>query len=255
LIVLPQAEQLYYEADASHLSQMDEVVQGRFGSVVQAGTVYVSRAGLGPAPGHFAGEGFLEQAMAAAGVSVLRPESMLIVEQLRAYVSAERLIFAEGSAVYASQLLGRHLGDTMIVGRRPGSRIAETALKPRCRSLEYLDATRGLLTPPLPHLGAAQALGLSILNRDRLLDGLAKAVPALASYLPASAFDEARDTDVLAWFGAHLASPLTKGLDWPEHSASELAASGLSHLGPRVISMLEQHGYDASKTFHAAPSI
>lgn len=68
--------------------------------------VYVSRSAL-TTKGCHAGETYLCSVLQQLGVSVIWPEAMPLREQLQRYAGAEKLVFAEGSALHGRQLLGR----------------------------------------------------------------------------------------------------------------------------------------------------
>lgn len=79
--------------------------------------LYVSRSGLLNA-GSFLGERVLEQAMVSEGYSVFHPQDHSVEDQLSYYNGAERLIFAEGSAIHFFALTGRSDQRVYIVQRR-----------------------------------------------------------------------------------------------------------------------------------------
>lgn len=100
LVVFPQAEQLPQPGPSiATLDRLDALSHRRLGDCSRAsgGTIYVSRAGH---ISRFAGEAYLEKALEAAGVTVIRPETLELAAQLRRYHDAERLLFAEGSAMH-----------------------------------------------------------------------------------------------------------------------------------------------------------
>lgn len=99
--------------------------------------VYVSRAGLGDRS--LGGEIYVEGVLDSVGVKTVRPETLVISEQLSWYMRARTLIFAEGSAVHGRQLLGRRAGSEAVLVRRRGQRFCRRALEPRCGTLHYLD--------------------------------------------------------------------------------------------------------------------
>ena len=168
LYVVAQAEQVAGPGPSSeYLDALDELVSQRLGSFARRGVTYVSRAGM---QARFAGESYLERRLASAGVRIIRPERMSLLVQLRAYVAAEQLIFAEGSALYGSQLLGRSLGHLSVLERRPRWHLAKASLEPRTLSLGYVDATAGLLHGLTPAGEPATAAGMPVLNESTLLD-------------------------------------------------------------------------------------
>ncbi|MEM8854701.1 MAG: glycosyltransferase 61 family protein [Pseudomonadota bacterium] len=142
LHVTPQAERLERSGPSpAHLDLMDQLVaQKRLGVEAVRGPVYVSRGGrlIG-----FAGEKYIEAAITAAGGHVFRPENYAIGDQVRLYLSAERLVFAEGSALHLCSLAGRGFPAIDVVLRRKGWRIGEAFLAPRAQSVRYVDTMHG----------------------------------------------------------------------------------------------------------------
>jgi hypothetical protein len=162
--------------------------------VEQRGVVYCSRAGM---KNKLAGEAHLERYLQSLGVEVFRPENFSLLEQLFVYATAETLIFSEGSAVHGLQLLGPSLGHVHVLRRRPRSRIAAAALRPRCRSLHYHDV--GELVCGLNHLGQpATAHGVCCIRTERLMQALASAGLPQGPW-DAATFETVAEADVLAW--------------------------------------------------------
>ncbi len=246
LLVEPQAEQLDGPGpSAEHLALLDELMKQRMGAVEPVEAVYVSRAGQ---RARFAGEAYLEQALTAAGVTVVRPETLPLDQQLRMYASAKRLIFAEGSALHATQLLGRRLGEVSVLVRRKGRIIAQASIQPRARSLAYLEVSAGVVNgfPPLgppptpsPAIMQRKALvsGISVLDPERLVEGLASVVPDFRSRFSTAAFQRARDNDIMGWLSTEL-NPRWAAV--PERVLNTLRDAGVAHLVPDAERLLGQ---------------
>jgi hypothetical protein len=204
LSVLPQAEQIGGPGpDAATLDMFDDLVDRRLGKVARTGAVYVSRAAQ---VARFAAELHLEQAFAAAGVTIIRPEDFPLgsIDLLPVYASAGVLIFAEGSALHATQFLGRGLGDIVIINRLKAPvphwlPLWRTSLEPRVRSLSYVEATHALISPLAPSGKPALSYGITMLDPDRLLEALTPFVPGLDLHLDSDAYREAQSDDVLRW--------------------------------------------------------
>jgi hypothetical protein len=142
-------------------------------------------------------------------------------------------VFSEGSAVHALQLLGRGLGDVVVVNRRPGATIAKPGLDSRARSVTYLDALRGhvhgLTSAGQPALG----LGLAVLDPERLLELLTPVVGStLRQTWDEAAFQRAVDADLAYWLDRETGAGRA---DLPGARAqidSTIQAAGLgSHVG------------------------
>jgi hypothetical protein len=197
LLVAPQAEQVRGPGPSEwHLDRMDELTQRRLGSVPSTGTIYVSRAGQ---QSHMAGEPALEDAMRRCGVTVIRPETLPLRHQLRRYLGAERLIFAEGSAMHALQLLGRLPAGIVGIHRRRGFRVAHESLVPRAAWVTWVDATTDRIEGLRANGEPEYSTSLSLIDRDRLVEGLSAHVPGIADRLTAAMFREAQEQDVARW--------------------------------------------------------
>ena len=235
----PQAEQLDGPGpSAAYLDALDEMAATRLHElpVERVPALYVSRAGMAA---RFAGETYLELVLQEAGVHTMRPETLPLLEQIRNYRAARRIIFAEGSAVHVLQLLGRVDADVGVIVRRGGTHIAEPNLAPRVRSLDYEDATAGMVCGTLPSGRRATHLGLSVLRDDEIVDMFARLDVDLGRHWSDSAFGEARDEDVLAWADAQVAQPQLHGPGSVEQVLDKLESAGLGHLVDPVRSRLE----------------
>jgi hypothetical protein len=238
LVVLPQAEQHKGPGpDPAHLDRMDELASGRLAGrrSTRSGLVFVSRAAM---HARLAGEAYLEDVLRACGVTVMRPEALPLRRQLETYAASEALLFSQGSAVHALQLLGRQDVEVHVLLRIPGSRIAETSLRPRVRSLAYRDALAGvvcgLMAPGVPFT----VLGIPVIDADRLLGHLTTLVPGIRQRWDRAAFEAARDADVLEWFARSVPSPRVRVPGSWEHMLGTLDASGLRHLRPAAERMV-----------------
>ena len=82
------------------------------------GKLYVGRCGLGPGAGRFACEPELESLLQADGYEVFHPEKHGLHEQFAKYASAEKIIFAEGSALHAFALHRQPNQQVAVIQRR-----------------------------------------------------------------------------------------------------------------------------------------
>ncbi len=240
LVVVPQAEQLGgVGPSADHLRRLDALADQRSDGVDPIPAAYVSRASQ---RSRFAGEAYIEQSLMACAVTVIRPETLPLAQQLRTYAAAERLIFASGSAVHATQLLGRCLGDVQVLVRIPGLHIAKASVQPRARSLTYLEASAGLVhgfppARPAPSPDPARlrkmalVTGMSVLDPERFVEGLASAIPDLPSRFDVKAFQMARDEDILRWLSSDLNPRWAAAREVVMES---LRDAGVGHLVPQA---------------------
>jgi hypothetical protein len=205
LSVLPQAERPAGGAPSRrHLRLMDAIAASQPVSDRDLGRVFVSRAQL--AEGRFAGESYIEEALTRAGVTVFHPETVDLPAQLRLYRRARSLIFSEGSALHALQLLGHLDADIIVLVRRPRRRMAAASLRPRARSLRYLEAVRGLVHGLSQTGRAIRRAGMSVLDEPRFLAGLNRSGIDLAPFWDPRAYAERRDADIAAWIAQRQAA-------------------------------------------------
>ena len=198
LYVLPQAERPFGGGPSRrHLGLMDAITMSDGPPERDLACVFASRAGL--PEGRFAGESYLDEMLTAAGVTVLHPETADLRTQLKLYRRARVLIFSEGSAVHALQLLGTLGCDIVVLARRPGNQIAATALRPRARSLRYLPATRALLHGLTPSGRPDTRAGLSVLEEEACVSGLKALGVDLAPFWDPKDYEERRDADLERW--------------------------------------------------------
>jgi hypothetical protein len=205
LYVFPQAERLFGgPPDPAYLALLDRIVAAP-PAPMDGSRLYVSRAGL--AKGRFAGEAWLETVLARAGFEPFRPEMHSLEEQMRRYRRAEHLLFAEGSAVHALQLLGSAPGRVTVLCRRPGHRIAAAALIARAPMVDYIDCLAGLVHGAHPNGWAQHSSGMSVLDERRCVAAFAAAGIDIGVFWDASAYVEARDRDLLDWIDLRRSRP------------------------------------------------
>ncbi len=194
LLVAPQSEQLGGPGpSADHLDLMDAHTHRRLGDLRRRGTVYVSRAGM---PARFAGEAFLEEALARCGVHVVRPETISLDVQLSTYASAERLIFAEGSAVYGPLLMGRSLADVVVLKRFREGRLGKPMLEPRAQSLRYYPVITDLVPGRAQSGRMTDFAGIALIDEELLLESFDRLDIPLRRHWDPRRYGELRDHDV-----------------------------------------------------------
>jgi Glycosyltransferase 61 len=207
LSVLPQAERRDGgRPSRRHLAMMDAIAGRALPPPdSESSTLFVSRARL--PKGRFAAEAYLDQALAAAGVAVFHPETVDLATQLQLYRRTRRLIFSEGSALHALQLLGHIDADVVVLTRRPRQRLAESSLRPRVRSLRYLNAARAVI-PALRSDGQPHPPGgISVFDEAHLLDAMDSLCIELRRRWDPTLYTTCRDRDIEAWMADRVASP------------------------------------------------
>lgn len=207
LHVFPQAERLYGGGPSkAHLDLMDR----RLGRTDEAGMdldiVYVSRSRVNRG-GQIAGEGYLEERLAETGVHVVHPQTLTVPEQIALYRRAKRLIFSEGSAVHTLQLVGRLGADVAVLVRRPRRWLARASLRPRTKSLTYLQAVEGLVHGLGRSRRVQRHRGISILSEDRLLRAFRRIGIDLAPHWSGDAYRARRDADIRSWIAHRQEEP------------------------------------------------
>ncbi|WP_176225085.1 glycosyltransferase 61 family protein [Methylomagnum ishizawai] len=232
LRVAPQAEQLGRIGPApDYLDLLDTLTRKRLGRPGRRGRLYVSRAGQSA---RFAGERYLETALAAAGVAVFRPERVALAQQLRRYAVAEHVIFAEGSALHGTQLLGRALGRVSVLCRRPSSRLAEVFVQARAQSLEYLDCGAQLIYGLDATGRIADSRALTVLDEALLLDRLEWLGIPLRRYWDSAQYQAACADDIREWLVSFAQSPRLAVPGSRERILACLAACGFAALAPAI---------------------
>ena len=238
LLVAPQAEiQGIAEVAPRHLDMLDAISERHLGRQKHQGTVYVSRAGQTV---RFAGEGELEVALSRAGVTTIRPESFPLREQLETYASADRLLFAEGSALHALQLLGRGIGEVHVLRRRPASiyGMRLSFLEPRARQVVIHDHQPVLIHALRPSGRPLHAKGMTVLDEGRLLAGFDDLGIPLRRHWSSSRYRAACESDLRQWLG-HTCTPEQLSIPGSADSIrASLDASGFGNLRSVVDSMV-----------------
>lgn len=202
LYVFPQAERLFGGApSADYLDLLDGVAGPA--PPPDGSRIYVSRGGL--AKGRIAGEAYLESVLRDAGYTTMRPEALPLDAQLAAYRQAAHLVFSEGSAVHALQLLGRIPARVTIVVRRPGNRLAATAVTARAAAVDHVECLRGLVHGVRGDGRRQRSAGISVLDETRCVAAMARAGIDIAAFWDSAAYVAARDSDIRDWTERRLA--------------------------------------------------
>ena len=128
-------------------------------------------------------------------------------DQLAAYAGAERIVFAEGSALHGRQLLGRLEQDIAVLRRRPGKRMAEASLRPRCQSLRYHDVGDQILMAYWKSGAKRPNPALSLYDVGLLLRSLDSLGIDLRADWDDAAYAHAALADVEAWAAWHQPKP------------------------------------------------
>lgn len=226
LLVFPQAERLFGgRPGPSYLDLLDRLAGPE--PAADGTRLFVSRAGL--PSGRIAGESYLEQVLEVAGFVPFRPECFGLDEQLARYRRAAHLVFSEGSAIHALQLLGRIRARVSVIVRRPGWRIASRLIAPRVSSLDYVECLRGVVHGVRSDGRPQPSAGMSILDETHCVSAFGKAGINLTPGWQQEQFVESRDKDLRAWIDHRHARPTH-----PKEGAairSSLRLAGL-RLGP-----------------------
>lgn len=227
LRVVSQAEQVSGPGPSdAHLDLMDELTDRNLGYVRREGVVYVSRAATHRP---VAGERYLEELLRDVGADVIRPEEVPLWSQMRSYAGADVLIFAEGSAIHGSQLLGRTLGHVVVLNRRPHFTMGQSSIEPRALSLRYAEVTAPLVVGLSDDRRVATYLGLAVFDGSLLPDELEKLGIPVRDKWDARRFTESRDADVRRWIVSESSARGTVP-EFKKKVGDSLIAAGLGHL-------------------------
>lgn len=205
LFVEPQAEQLYGPGpNERHLDMLDAHAERALGPATRrTAPIFVSRAGMFS---RFAGENYLESLFERAGVRVIRPERLPLKEQLSLYRSSDLVIFSEGSAMHAPQLLGHCFDRVVVFDRRVSDGKSPLfnrhSLAPRCREITYRGFVRDFLCLHDGNGRSILNLGITLIDREAFLNATVDAGVTLRDLWEDSAFRDAEMSDIESWLKA-----------------------------------------------------
>jgi hypothetical protein len=207
LHVAAQAEQLPNGGPCgAYLDLLDRNWRDKQLSPVAARVVYVSRSAL-TTKGCHAGEEYLCSVLEQLGVSVIRPETMPLEEQMRRYAGAATLVFAEGSALHGRQLLGRLDQDIVVLNRRPRTRIGWASLMPRCRRLAYAEVSLEPVTTYWKDGREHSGRAISIYDVDILFAAFRSVGVDLGRRWRPAVYAQSRDAAIRQWLSVQLRNP------------------------------------------------
>lgn len=167
--------------------------------------LYVSRSRY--LPGGLAGESYLDQVLESCGVHVIHPETLSLKRQISLYGSSQQLLFSEGSALHTLQLMGRLHARIGVLVRRPGTRLAESALVPRAKSVDYLEVTCGLVHGLRVSGHSNQSKGISVLDENAVLEQLERMHISVRRQWNSKKFLRQREHDIKAWAALRINNP------------------------------------------------
>ena len=200
LNVVPQPERAGFEdpppPHEDYLDALTRRTRRNLGVPNPDGVLFVSRSGV---RNELVGETYLDEVFARAGATIMHPETMSLVDQLRGYAEHEILIFSEGSAFHGFQQLGRHPGVGVILKRRPDVDFGHVVGPPRFRRFELLEATRARVVDRKPNGTPNSAAGLSFIDVPNLLQGMGSLGIDLAPYWDETRFRRAEAIHALRW--------------------------------------------------------
>jgi len=235
LEVAVQAEQLGRKVPcAEYLDLLDENRIRNKLVPQQNKYVFVSRARMPARLGGNAAPDYFDTKLKELGVKIFYPEKHSLVDQLAIYSGAEKLIFAQGSAVHGLQLLGRGLMSVSILNRSPETGMAKFNLTPRCENLNYIDASRNYFNLdgrngiPIPRDGKA------IFETDVLFEEFKKLGLNLST----------------VWNQKEYLAAVEENLKlWLSDSLRELARRGYRGKQTRAIEELYRSGFEDASNF------
>lgn len=194
--IVPQAEQIGgIGPSGDYLNMLDELFVRKVGATQKRTSTFVSRSAM---RGRIAGESYLEDAMAKIGFHIFHPESASLDEQIRTYATSEVLVFSEGSAIHGTQLLGRQLGDVIVIERRGGKQLCRENLVPRSRALEYVNAVKCVISE-ISNGAMMSASGISVLQEDLFVEQMMICGMDIGPVWESAKFQAAQEKDIVGW--------------------------------------------------------
>ncbi|WP_334019771.1 glycosyltransferase 61 family protein [Alteromonas sp. S015] len=109
---------IHHAAVESNVTNLLETIRSSVKGKLYPEKVYVSRSQLSGREGTFVGEKIIEQNLKRQGYYVIYPEKMSVFEQLQYYVSAKKIIFADGSAYHLFAIVVEETQDVFVIWRR-----------------------------------------------------------------------------------------------------------------------------------------
>ncbi|MDJ0628597.1 MAG: glycosyltransferase 61 family protein [Rhodobacter sp.] len=143
------------------------------GPVEPGRAVYVTRCRLGPGNGRFACEDHLERLLQDRGYTIFAPEQHDLKTQVETFQRAERLIFAEGSALHLYALVARPCQNVAVIHRRmelPPLMINQLRDRPGHR-VTVVNAVTDVYWPPK----AGDHYSVSVIDFEQVKHALLKA--------------------------------------------------------------------------------
>jgi hypothetical protein len=199
LITFPQAEQRTKIGPSG--DYLNNLIDHQFRkinkdkSISHGKKVFVSRSRF---KAHLAGEVFLERALMECGFMTVYPELLPLEEQLSTYASATHLVFSEGSALHALNLLGNINSKVTVIVRRPNFEVGKHLINPRVRQLDYLDPGIRLIHGSNRNGQSAPETGLAIPTFEGLTDCVSK-IKGESAKLDYRVFSESVEGDIEEW--------------------------------------------------------
>lgn len=101
--------------------------------------IYVSRTNYSYR-GTFAGEKYIESILEKNGFTIVYPEKLSLIEQLKLYKNASQIIFSEGTALHVLELLAEISAQIGVIRRRKhGLESFQMVLNSRCPNWSYIE--------------------------------------------------------------------------------------------------------------------
>lgn len=198
LHVPAQAERHFGRGPSSaHLELMDGITASHGPIRQDIDHLFVSRSHI--PDGRFAAEPYLDDVLERAGATILHPEAHDLATQLAYYRRAKTIVFSEGSAIHALQLLGRLQANVVILVRRPGTRLAKRVLTPRVRNLAYWDLTSGFIYSRSVFGKRQVNRALSLIDESRFLARFRAVGLDIADLWDSATYRAQRDADIKSW--------------------------------------------------------
>ena len=124
------------------------------------------------------GEYEIERWFLGLGYTVFHPQDHTLQKQLNLYLSCRTVVFAEGSALHALQLVGRNLKRIFVLLRRSDDTVFTPILKARSSELGIIDVIHGTI-----RFNSHADRNVAVLDFERLEEALCRIDPTISKYI------------------------------------------------------------------------
>ncbi|MBV8359924.1 MAG: glycosyltransferase family 61 protein [Deltaproteobacteria bacterium] len=179
------------------------------GSRPSPAQVYVSKSKI-PHGSTILGERYIEELLSHEGFFIFHPEEAPLSLQMDIYRKAKQLVFAEGSAIHGTQLLGEKMLDSTFVFLRNihFQHLLADILQPRSQQLDMFPDTSilGTIIVDRDSRRPRVEFSVSLFDIDRLVTFFHDHQLARLSGIDVGQYFDAAEQDLKAYFSFHMDS-------------------------------------------------